>query len=180
LHVNIYLHLHFLGPLLFIIYINELSDICDSGSQLFSYADDAKIYNHILNRQDKDTLQNDLIKLKSWADNWLINLNIVKYKTVSWGRNVEKNYHYIINNTALENIESIKDLDVTFDSRLKFSLHINEKINNQRNFTYLDKDSFLVIYESMVRSYLEYAHCIWSPYTVHDKKKFRNGSNESN
>jgi len=63
---------HILGPLLYIFYINELPYICDSGSQLFLYADDAKIYNNILNRQDKDTLQNDLIKLKSWADNWLI------------------------------------------------------------------------------------------------------------
>jgi len=72
-----------LGPLLFIIYINELPD---SGSQLFLYADDAKIYNHILNRQDKDTLQNDRIKLKSWADNWLINLNIAKCKTVTYGK----------------------------------------------------------------------------------------------
>jgi len=46
---------------------------------------------------------------------------------VSYGRNVDNNYHYSINNTELENIESIKDLGVTFDSRLKFSLHINEK-----------------------------------------------------
>ena len=76
-----------LGPLLFIIYINELPDICDSGSQLFLYADDAKIYKHILNQQDKDIIHNDLIKLKTWADNWLINLNIVKCKTVSYGRN---------------------------------------------------------------------------------------------
>jgi len=30
----------------------------------------------------------------------------------------DKNYHYSINNTELENIESIKDLGVTFDSRL--------------------------------------------------------------
>jgi len=85
-----------LGPLLFIIYINELPDICDSGSQLFMYADDVKIYNHILNRQDNDTLLNDLIKLKSWADNWLINLNIVKCKTVSYGRNVDNIHHYIL------------------------------------------------------------------------------------
>jgi len=74
------------------------------------YADDAQIYKHILNRQNKDTLQHDLIKLKSWADNWLINLNIVKCKTVSYGRNVDKTYHYSIDNTELENIESIKDL----------------------------------------------------------------------
>jgi len=167
-----------LGPLLFIIYFNELPDICDSGSQLYLYVDDAKIYNHILNHQDKDTLQIDLIKLKSWADNWLSNLNIVKCKTVSYGRNVDNNYHYSINNIELENIVPIKDLGVTFDSRFKFSLHINEKVDKaysiigviKRNFIYLDKDSFLVIYKSMVRSHLEYANCIWSPYTVHDKQ----------
>jgi len=39
----------------------------------------------------------------------------------------------------------------------------------KRNFTYLDKGSFLVIYKSMVQYYLEYANCVWSPYTVHDK-----------
>ena len=177
-----------LGPLLFIIYINELPDICDSGSQLFLYADDAKIYKHILNQQDKDIIHNDLIKLKTWADNWLINLNVVKCKTVSYGRNVDNNYHYSIDKIELENLESINDLGVTFDSNLKFSLHINEKINKaysilgviKRNFTYLDKDSFLVIYKSMVRSHLEYANCIWSPYAVHDKKKIRKSSNESN
>jgi len=92
------------------------------------YADDAKIYNHILNRQDKDTLQNDLIILKSWAANWLINLNIVKCKTVSYGRNLDNTYHYNINNTELENLESIKDLGVTFDSRLQFSLHKMKKL----------------------------------------------------
>jgi len=54
------------------------------------------------------------------------------YYLYSYGRNVDNTYHYSINNTERENIESIKDLGllgVTFDSRLKFSLHINEKNN---------------------------------------------------
>ena len=58
--------------LLFIIYINELPDICDSGSKLFLYADDAKIYKQIFNRQDKDNLQCDLTKPNSWADNCMV------------------------------------------------------------------------------------------------------------
>jgi len=68
-----------------------------------------------------------MILSKSWTDNRLINLNTVKWKTVSYGRNVENIYHYSINKTELENtaIESIKDLGVTFDTRLKFSLRIN-------------------------------------------------------
>jgi len=63
-----------LSLLFFIIYINELPDICDS--QLFLYADDAKVYRQIFNSQDKENLQHDLIRLNSWADNWLIKLNI--------------------------------------------------------------------------------------------------------
>ena len=78
----------------------------------------------------------------------------------------------------LDNIESIKDLGVIFDSHLKFKLHISDKVNKaysilgiiRRNFTFLDKDSFIVLYKSMVRSHLEYANCIWSPYTVQDIK----------
>jgi len=119
-----------------------------------------------------------LSNLNSWADNWLIKLNIVKYKKVSFGRHIEDTENCSINNVELENVESIKDLGVIFDSHLKFELHMSEKINKayciigiiRRNFTLLDKDSFLVIYKSMVRSHLEYANCIWSPHAVQDIK----------
>ena len=47
------------------------------------------------------------------------------------------------------------------------------------NYTFLDKDSFLVMYKSMVRYHLEYASCIRSPHTVQDKKKCGKGPNEA-
>ena len=54
---------------------------------------------------------------------------------------------------------------------------MSEKINKasifgiiRRNLKFLDKESFLVIYKSIVRSQLEYANYIWSPQTVQDKK----------
>jgi len=111
-----------LGPLLFIIYINELPNICESGSQLFLYADDAKIYHHIFSDRDKENLQSDLARLTSWADNWLIKLNIDKCKKLSFGRLVnstgctDRTDFYSINNINLENVDSIKDLGVTLDS----------------------------------------------------------------
>ena len=155
-----------------------LPDICDSGSKLFLYADDAKIYKQIFNQQDKDNLQCDLTKLKSRADNWLIKLNLLKCKKISHGRHIEGTAHYSIDNVELENVESIKDLGVKFEPHLKFELHMIEKIDNacsilgiiRRNFTLLAKYSFLVWYKSMVRSHLEYANCIWSPHSVQDKK----------
>ena len=97
-----------------------------------------------------------------------INLNIVKSKKVSYGRQIDNTFHYNLNNIDLDNIESIKDLGVIFDSHLKFKLHISDKVSKaysilgiiRRNFTFLDKDSFIVLYKSMVRSHLEYANCI--------------------
>jgi len=116
--------------------------------------------------------------LHSWAENWLIKLNISKSKKVSFGRYTENIEHYSINNVELENVKSIKDLGVLFDSHLKCALNVCEKINKAysilgiiiRNFNFLNKNSFLAIYKSMVRSHLEYANCIWSLHTDQDKK----------
>ena len=143
---------------------------------MFLYADDAKLYKQIFTDFDRDSLQHDLDKLKAWADIWLIKLNISKCKKVSFGRHINNSGHYSIDNVELENLDSIKDLGVTFDSQLSFVIHINEKINKaysilgiiRRNFTFLDATSFLIIYKSLVRSHLEYANCVWSPHTIQD------------
>ena len=132
----------------------------------------------LLYQQDKDNHQCDLTKLKSWAFNWLIKLNLDKCKKVSYGRHIEGTAHYSIDNVELENVESIKDLGVTFDSHLMFELHMSEKNNKaysilgiiRRNFTFLGKYSFLVLYKSMVRSLLKYANFVWSPHLVQNKK----------
>jgi len=69
---------------------------------------------------------------------------------------------------AVENIENIKDLVVTFDNKLKFDKHINNKINAayqmlgmvKRNFIYLTLDSFVVLCKALC-SHLEYAASVW-------------------
>jgi len=62
-------------------------------------------------------------------------------------RNNDHNYPYHINGVQLEQLDSIQDLGVNFDSQLKFHKYIDDKINKaysflgiiKRNFTYLDK-----------------------------------------
>jgi len=48
---------------------------------------------------------------------------------VSFGRHINSYDHYSINSIELENIESIKDLGLLFDSQLNFVTHTNDKIN---------------------------------------------------
>ena len=74
----------------------------------------------------------------------------------------------------LEHISSMKDLGITIDSNLNFKEHIYAKIKVSfcmlaiinRNFCKLDKDTFKLLYKSLVRSHLEYGHSVWNPYRI--------------
>ena len=66
-----------LGPLLFVLYINELPDHVDSEAYLF--ADDTKIFRIITGENYQNILQEDLRKMEDWSNNWLLNFHPEKY-----------------------------------------------------------------------------------------------------
>jgi len=76
-------------------------------------------------------------------------------QSISYSRRPELNTNYSISGVAVEYIENIKDLGVTFDNKLKFDKHINNKINTayqmlgivKRNFIYVTPDSFVLLYK---------------------------------
>ena len=57
-----------LGPILFIIYINDLVEYCGSNADIFLFADDAKIFSHIKTDQDIKQLQCEVVSFKNWMD----------------------------------------------------------------------------------------------------------------
>ena len=56
--------------------MNDLVDSCSNGSELYLYADDAKLFRHILSDLDRGLLQRDLDNLSNWTEKWLMKLNI--------------------------------------------------------------------------------------------------------
>ena len=62
-----------LGPLLFLIFVNDLPNIASSTAKLF--ADDTKLYRQIKNIRNCDILQDDLNEFSAWSKIWLINFN---------------------------------------------------------------------------------------------------------
>ena len=100
--------------MLFLIFINDLVQCCEPYCEIFLFADDAKLFRHILRDSDNSFLQLGIDSLKQWSDNWLLKLNISKCKTVSYGRHVDKNYVYHIKEndqiTPLDDEDSYKDL----------------------------------------------------------------------
>ena len=67
-----------LGPLLFMLYVNDISDGCSS--TVSSFADDVKIFRKIKSASDSDVLQNDLKLLEIWAKRWKMYFNVKNVK----------------------------------------------------------------------------------------------------
>ena len=65
-----------LGLLLFLIYINDLIDCCERYSDVYLFADDAKIFRRILYSDKQQRLQSGVNELVQWIQRWLLNLNV--------------------------------------------------------------------------------------------------------
>ena len=99
---------------------------------------------------------------------------------VSYGEkdNLGTDYYMSTNNIkyVIQKVNHIKDLGVTFDTNLSFQEHMQEKINKaysvigliKRNFIHVDYNTFCLLYKSLVRPHLEYAHSVWCPYKKGD------------
>ena len=129
------------------------------------------MFKHVICDEDHKALQLGLNALQDWSNKWLLKLNILKCKTVFFGRNINKNYTYSVQGTQLKRLEHIKDLGVIFDSELHFVQHCKEKINTAYSFLgiikrNLDEDAFVMLYKSLVRSHLEYANSVWNPHRL--------------
>ena len=70
-----------LGPLLFLIYINDLPKHVNSTT--YMYADDTKIYREIRDKHDQEILQKDLDSLKAWSDQWLLKFHPKKCYSIT-------------------------------------------------------------------------------------------------
>ena len=117
-----------LGPLLFVIYINDLPNCLNSQSLLF--ADDTKVYSQIKTPTDAYQLQTDLEKLEKWSQEWLLAFHPDKCKVLTLGRHEDIQYahEYTLFGQKLEHIFEEKDIGVIIDSELSFESHISAKV----------------------------------------------------
>ena len=111
-----------LGPLLFLIYINDLPDVCDNFSKLFLFADDAKLYSYVKNDHDSMCLQHNINKLHQWTENWELALNIDKCAVCRFGRNIAIKSDYYISDIKLQEVHRVKDLGIMFDEQLNSAI----------------------------------------------------------
>ena len=157
-----------LGPLLFLVYINDIDTQLSSHVKLF--ADDCAIYNQVSYKADTSSLQSDLSSLYIWCVKWQLNLNLPKCKALCiTNKRSPPNTTYYINNVPLEWVSEFTYLGVKITSNLSWRGHIlakttkaNHTLNLLRRTMYsCGKGAKKRAYEALVRPQVEYCSAVW-------------------
>ena len=115
-----------LGPLLFVLFINDLPDVVKSGVRAALYADDTKIFSAVQTIPDCVAVQDSLLNMDVWARRNNIQFNTSKCKVLTVTRKKQPlNYDYTLNHARLERVTEEKDLGVTVNKTLSWEKHVN-------------------------------------------------------
>ena len=112
-----------LGPLLFLLHINDLPSVASSKVRLF--ADDCLIYRNIKNKEDQIALQEHLNLLENWGNTWGMRFNAAKCNIMRVSQTRDpKLFNYSLTGQVLEVVMDAKYLGVTLRNDLEWSKHI--------------------------------------------------------
>ena len=168
-----------LGPLLFLLYINDIADGLESMARLF--ADDTSLSYSSANTLDIEaTINRDLTQLNDWSKTWLTTFNPNKTKMlfISNTSNAD-NISISFDGVNLNPVDAHRHLGVTLSNDAKWSDHVNaiyqscmKKVNVMRKLKYiLNKNTLLRIYKCFILPVLEYACELWDGCTEQDKQR---------
>ena len=159
-----------LGPLLFLIYVNDMVKEIKSNIRLF--ADDTSIYKTIEDPYLCNTILNeDLNKINTWASEWLVTFNAGKTvaMTFSHKRHPQPILPFYFNNVKIDEVKSHKHLGLYFDPKatwhdhLKFLIgKLSPMINCFRSLKYrLSRKALTILYTSFILPVFDYGDVIW-------------------
>ena len=167
-----------LGPLMFLIFINDIH--CEISSQLRLFADDTLIYRVIDSDQDYHTLQSDLNKLSEWAQTWGMEFNVDKCYVMHLMSRYRKRsvvcIPYNMLGKDLSRVSSNPYLGVLFHEDMTWSPHIQATVAKAKGtLAFLSRNLYgwpevvkRRAYITYVRPIAEYASSIWDPFTQTD------------
>jgi hypothetical protein len=169
-----------LGPLLFLIYINDLPNCINTGTKVRLFADDCIIYRTIKTEKDSEMLQKDLEELQKWESNWSMSFHPEKCQLLRVSKKKKQIItNYFIHGKNLSQTNNAKYLGVIINDKLSWNPHIDEVVKKsnktlgfiKRNFYKCNKNIKLKCYLTLVRPILEYASSVWDPSTKENIKK---------
>ena len=175
-----------LGPILFLIFINDIEH-CLSNAVIRCFADDTKVSMSIRSEHDVPLLQTDLQKVIQWSEdnNMVLHKDKFQYmchrciKQYIMGELpfMSELFQYNISpELSLSPVNQVKDLGILVSSNLSWSPHIRSITDKARRksawvlsvFHTRSNDTMITLYKTMVRSLLEYCSPLWNPVKISD------------
>lgn len=158
-----------IGPLPFLIFINDSAVNIDADTKIHLYANDAKCFRGLLSLDDQDALQKDLYSIEDWSDLWGMSFNA--YKCIS-KKKKPTNSSYQLGNNVIAKTRCEKDLGILVNNKLPWHDHIINKVSTANKVLRLIRRSCgscaiadvikkLCVY--LVRPHLDHASQVWSP-----------------
>ena len=160
-----------LGPLFFLLYINDLVHEVQHCNIRF-FADDTCLFIEVDNRDQTVHLVNaDLERIHKWSEKWLVSFSPQKTKSLIISNKLDKNLNPPVsfNNTAVAEVSSHRYLGLILASNLKWDIHIDDLVTKAKKRLNMmlplkhrvDRKTLETIYTSFVRPVIEYAIAVW-------------------
>ena len=159
-----------LGPVLFLIYINDI--INDISCSIKLFADDTSLYIVVEDEYlAAEMLNSDIEKIHNWSTKWLVNFNPGKTEAMTISKKQRKPHHppIYMNNIMIKEVETHKHLGLNFHEDGNWNYHVEEiikkasiRLNLLRSLKYkLKRNQLQTIYFSFIRPILEYSSAVW-------------------
>ena len=177
-----------LGPLLLLLFINDI--VNDIGSKIRLFANDISLFIIVDNAPDAAAcLKSDLGKITRWAATWLVIFNPSKTEALLLSRKLNALQHppHFMQNVQIQEVKSHKHLGIYLSNDCSWHQHINYikekawlRINIMRKLKFkLDRKSLETIYIALIRPLLEYGDSIWDNCTQAEKNELEKIQNEA-
>ena len=153
-----------LGPLLFLIFINDI--VQDIESEILIFADDTTLLASGADPAETSAkLNRDLAKITAWAEKWKVSFNAKKSKDMIFSNKTLNNSPPLIfNNVTIERVNLHKHLGIIFQSNLDWTAQINDicikanrKLSVLRSVKQLSRKTLDLLYKLTVRSLIDYS-----------------------
>lgn len=161
-----------LGPMLFLIFINDIHRSIRYTDFLL-FADDIKLFVEVGTESDTLKLQHDIDSVYQWCQVNRLHFNIGKCNIITLCRtNTTIVRDYVLNGQLIARVDEVRDLGVTIDTKFRFTLHIQKIISAARqtigfikriSSDRFDRSVLRLLFATYVRSKLEFGSVIWDP-----------------
>ena len=173
-----------MGPLLFLIYIDDLSSVIEAlSSKVNLFADDILLYHLISSSSDYNAVQEAITLIGQWSSRNHLTFNQLKCK---YSMVISRKHTptlsptpLYLHDSPLERVDSYRCLGLLLTDNLSWSPHIASTYSKamkvlgllyRRFYGYADSDSLKQLYLTLVRPHLDYACQVWDPHPCKRQK----------